>query len=199
MSFFIKINVEKTGKSKGKKSRTEREKAQITRPMPRKVTIILLGDGSVGKSCMAIRYLNNEYLDAYDPTIQDTYRKTVMIDGEPVVTEIIDTSGQDEYYSNSIESLIMKGNGFLFVYNIVIPDSLEKLDLTIQNVFQLREATVKNPKGGMVICGNKCDRSNERKIPTEDGVQLAAKYDANFFESKILFFVIKLILFLYYN
>ena len=152
--------------------------------MPRKVTILILGDGSVGKSCMAMRYLNNEYVDTYDPTIQDTFRKTVTIDGEPIVVEFIDTSGQDEYYSSSIDALIKNGNGFIFVYSVLIPDSLEKLDLIIQNVFLKKGTTAANPKAGIVICGNKCDREADRKISKETGEQFSAKYKADFFESK---------------
>ena len=151
--------------------------------MPKKAIIVLLGDGSVGKSCMITRFVNNEFLEYYDPTIQDTFRKTVTIDGEPSVVEILDTAGQEEYSSLN-EAFIMKGDGFLFVYSVTKSDSLEKLDLIIQNVFSLREMTVAEPKVGIVVCGNKCDKEDERKITKSEGVQLAEKYNADFFESK---------------
>lgn len=152
--------------------------------MPKKVTILILGDGSVGKSCMLMRYLKDEYVDTYDPTIQDTFRKTVSIGGESVDVEFIDTSGQEEYYSSSTEATIKSGDGFLFVYSILIPDSLEKLELVVQNVFLKREMTAANPTAGIVVCGNKCDRDADRKISKETGAQFAAKYKADFFESK---------------
>lgn len=158
--------------------------------MPKKVTILIMGDGSVGKSCMIMRYLNDKYVDNYDPTIQDTFKKTVTVDGEPVVVEFIDTSGQEEYYSNSIDTEIKKGDGFLFVYSILMPDSIEKLELIVQNVFLKREMTAANPTAGIVICGNKCDNEADRKVSKKTGMQFAEKYNAEFFESKIYIFAV---------
>lgn len=152
--------------------------------MSKKVIIVLLGDGNVGKSCLTTRYVNNEFLEYYDPTIQDSFRKTVTIDGDPVVVEILDTAGQEEYSSLN-EAFIMKGDGFIFVYNITKTDSLEKLNEIIQNVFQLREVNPQNSRLGLVVCGNKCDLEAERRVPKNDGAQFAAKYNADFFESKI--------------
>ncbi|OMJ08040.1 Ras-like protein 2 [Smittium culicis] len=42
--------------------------------------VVVLGDGGVGKS--------------YDPTIEDSYRKQMVIDEIPCVLEVLDTAGQ---------------------------------------------------------------------------------------------------------
>jgi GTPase KRas protein len=34
------------------------------------------------------------YLETYDPTIEDSYRKQVVIDDQPCVLEVLDTAGQ---------------------------------------------------------------------------------------------------------
>ncbi|PVU87012.1 hypothetical protein BB561_006482 [Smittium simulii] len=44
--------------------------------------VVILGDGGVGK--------------IYDPTIEDSYRKKMIIDQKPCTVEILDTAGQDE-------------------------------------------------------------------------------------------------------
>ena len=36
-------------------------------------------------------------MDEYDPTIEDSYRKQVVIDGETCLLDILDTAGQEEY------------------------------------------------------------------------------------------------------
>lgn len=42
-----------------------------------------IGSGGVGKSAICIRYIQNHFVDQYDPTIEDSYRKQVVIKGIP--------------------------------------------------------------------------------------------------------------------
>ena len=39
------------------------------------------------------------FVDEYDPTIEDSYRKQVVIDAETCLLDILDTAGQEEYRS----------------------------------------------------------------------------------------------------
>jgi hypothetical protein len=43
----------------------------------------VLGSGGVGKSSLTVRYVSNTFVDSYDPTIEDSYRKHVVIKGIP--------------------------------------------------------------------------------------------------------------------
>eukprot|EP01084_Bolivina_argentea_P007725 14500_1 len=43
--------------------------------------ILMLGGGGVGKSKLTIRYVCDNFLDEYNPTVEDSYRKMVCIDG----------------------------------------------------------------------------------------------------------------------
>lgn len=43
----------------------------------------MIGSGGVGKSAICIRYIQNHFVDQYDPTIEDSYRKQVVIKGIP--------------------------------------------------------------------------------------------------------------------
>lgn len=43
----------------------------------------MLGSGGVGKSSLTVRYVSNTFVDSYDPTIEDSYRKHVIIKGIP--------------------------------------------------------------------------------------------------------------------
>lgn len=42
-----------------------------------------LGSGGVGKSAMTIRFIQDHFVDQYDPTIEDSYRKQVVVKGIP--------------------------------------------------------------------------------------------------------------------
>lgn len=53
--------------------------------------------GSVGKSALTYSFKNNTFFEDYDPTIEDYYQKTIMVDDQFCRLEIIDTAGQNEY------------------------------------------------------------------------------------------------------
>ena len=36
--------------------------------------IVVIGPGAVGKSALTIRFIQNEFMEYWDPTIQDNYR-----------------------------------------------------------------------------------------------------------------------------
>ncbi|KAK9507858.1 hypothetical protein O3M35_007631 [Rhynocoris fuscipes] len=59
--------------------------------------LVVVGAGGVGKSALTIQLIQNHFVDEYDPTIEDSYRKQVVIDGETCLLDILDTAGQEEY------------------------------------------------------------------------------------------------------
>jgi len=64
---------------------------------PQELKLVVLGPGGVGKSSCTIRYVQNKFIEEYDPTIEDSYRKQVTVDNNPYLLEILDTAGQEEY------------------------------------------------------------------------------------------------------
>lgn len=60
------------------------------------VTILLQGPGSVGKTCLSIQFVNDVYVEEYDPTIHDSYRKVSIIDDRRCVIDIIDVHACDD-------------------------------------------------------------------------------------------------------
>lgn len=46
--------------------------------------LVVVGAGGVGKSALTIQLIQNHFVDEYDPTIEDSYRKQVVIDARPV-------------------------------------------------------------------------------------------------------------------
>ncbi|QSZ37084.1 hypothetical protein DSL72_009176 [Monilinia vaccinii-corymbosi] len=42
--------------------------------------IVVLGAGGVGKSCLTAQFVQNIWIESYDPTIEDSYRKMIEVD-----------------------------------------------------------------------------------------------------------------------
>ena len=54
---------------------------------------MLVGDTSVGKSCLIRNYLENSFSEDYEPTVLDIYRGTKNVKKKQIGIEIHDTSG----------------------------------------------------------------------------------------------------------
>lgn len=59
----------------------------------REYKIVVLGSGGVGKSALTVQFVQGVFVEKYDPTIEDSYRKQVEVDGQQCMLEILDTAG----------------------------------------------------------------------------------------------------------
>jgi len=60
--------------------------------------IVVLGSGGVGKSALTVQFIEGVFVDKYDPTIEDSYRHEVEIDGQLCKLEVLDTAGTVSTY-----------------------------------------------------------------------------------------------------
>lgn len=79
--------------------------------------MVVLGSGGVGKSALTVQFVSNTFIEKYDPTIEDFYRKEIEVDGQPCVLEILDTAGTEQFASMR-DLYIKNGQGFVVVYSI---------------------------------------------------------------------------------
>jgi GTPase KRas protein len=139
---------------------------------------VILGSGGVGKSALTIRLVSDNFYVDYDPTIEDSYRRQVMVDDEPAMLDITDTAGQEEF--NSMQDQWMRdGKGFLLVYSITSRPSFEEVSVLRDKIIRTKESD----KVPIVLCGNKCDLKDERQVQYNEGQDLASKWGIPFFET----------------
>ena len=144
--------------------------------------LVVLGAGGVGKSCLTVQFVQGIYLDTYDPTIEDSYRKTIEIDGKIFDLEILDTAGVAQFTAMR-ELYIKSGMGFLLVYSVTDKQSLDELMDLREQVLRIKDSS----KVPMVLVGNKADLTDERVISVEDGITVSTKWGrVPFYETSAL-------------
>ncbi|GFS31787.1 ras-related protein R-Ras2 [Trichonephila inaurata madagascariensis] len=79
--------------------------------------LVVVGGGGVGKSALTIRFIQSYFVVDYDPTIEDSYTKQCVIDGQVARLDILDTAGQEEF-SAMREQYMRSGEGFLLVFSV---------------------------------------------------------------------------------
>ncbi|KAL1915818.1 uncharacterized protein VTP21DRAFT_6206 [Calcarisporiella thermophila] len=135
--------------------------------------------GGVGKSALTIQFIQGHFVDEYDPTIEDSYRKQCVIDEEVALLDVLDTAGQEEY-SAMREQYMRTGEGFLLVYSITSRDSFEEISQFHQQILRVKDKDV----FPMLVVGNKCDLADERQVSQAEGRELAEeRFRCPFLES----------------
>ncbi|RFU72892.1 ras-2 [Trichoderma arundinaceum] len=158
--------------------------------------LVVLGDGGVGKTALTIQLCLQHFVETYDPTIEDSYRKQVVIDGQPCMLEVLDTAGQEEYTALR-DQWIRDGEGFVLVYSIASRSSFTRIKRFYHQIQRVKESVASSPSypGSpistanpqlpvpIMLVGNKSDRVTEREVSTQEGHALARELGCEFVEA----------------
>jgi len=140
--------------------------------------LLLIGNSSVGKSSLLVRFVDDIWEENFVPTIGVDFKlKTLDVNGKKVKLQIWDTAGQ-ERFKNITASYYRGGNGVLVVYDITDRDSFTNLTSWLieieknanKNVFKL-------------FIGNKNDLESERKVTFNEGKEFADSNGMKFIET----------------
>ncbi|ORY01328.1 ras family-domain-containing protein [Clohesyomyces aquaticus] len=163
--------------------------------------LVVLGDGGVGKTALTIQLCLNHFVETYDPTIEDSYRKQVQIDGQSCMLEVLDTAGQEEYIALR-DQWIRDGEGFVLVYSISSRSSFARIQKFHHQIQRVKESSISGSPtypgsplsaasvgvgmsgpAPVMLVGNKCDRITEREVSTQEGHALAKELGCDFVEA----------------
>lgn len=144
----------------------------------REYKLVVVGGGGVGKSCLTIQLIQSHFVDEYDPTIEDSYRKQCVIDDEVALLDVLDTAGQEEY-SAMREQYMRTGEGFLLVYSITSRTSFDEIPTFQQQILRVKDKDY----FPVIVVGNKCDLEAERAVSQQEGRVMAENFNCKFIET----------------
>jgi small GTP-binding protein len=143
------------------------------------VKILILGDTSVGKSNLMLRYTEDDFLENHITTIGFDF-KTKVVNFEDqkqskyVKLQIWDTSGQERYMAIT-KNIYAKVQGIILVFDITEIN-------TFNNIEKWLNTLKDNGEFPVVLVGNKIDLKN-RVVSYEEGKNLADEHKLCYFET----------------
>jgi len=141
--------------------------------------LVLVGDSSVGKSCLMTRFVEDRFSDIHLSTIGIDFKTvTTMLEGKIVKLHIWDTAGQ-ERFAQVTTHYYRGADGAIIVYDVSNKKSFESVENWVSAIQHA------NPDGGvsLLVVGNKNDLGEERQITRQQGQDLAKKVGAPFIET----------------
>ena len=140
-----------------------------------------MGEGGVGKTALTIQFVVGHFVEEYDPTIEDAYKRQCVVDKEVALLDVLDTAGQDEY-SAMREQYMRNGEGFLIVYSVTSRDSFERVKKFYDHILRVKEKS----SVPIVVVGTKSDLEEQRQVTAKEGKELAKELNCKFFEASSL-------------
>ncbi|KAL8271668.1 hypothetical protein Esti_004418 [Eimeria stiedai] len=139
--------------------------------------LVTVGDSGVGKSCLLMRFVQDEFEEAHVCTIGVDFRSiSTMVKGRLCTLQLWDTAGQ-ERFSGITGNYYRNADGFVLVYDATSRDSLEHLSNWIS---QIRQHHALSASSVLLLVGNKTDLEEEVVVSEEEAQQFAASIGAFF-------------------
>lgn len=141
--------------------------------------VLIIGDASVGKSSMLLRFTDDSFDEHIQSTIGVDFKvKHMDVNGKRIKLTIWDTAGQERF--RTLTSSYYRGaHGVVLVYDVTRTDSFENLEQW------LKEVQLYSPNGGenvvKLLVGNKIDL--ERTVPREQAEAWARSQGMLFLEA----------------
>lgn len=120
--------------------------------------VVFLGDTAVGKSCLAVRFVRNEFFEFQEPTIGAAFLgKNINLNDKRYKFEIWDTAGQERY--RSLAPMYYRGaKAAVIVYDITDEDTFKGAKTWVSEIKK------KSNNCLILLVGNKVDLTNNRKV-----------------------------------
>lgn len=141
------------------------------------VKAVIVGDSSVGKSDILLRFADNEFNEQSTPTIGVDFRiRSVALEDREIKLQIWDTAGQERF--RTITNAYYRGaDVILLVFDATFVDSFNN----VQNwLSEVRQSTGDGTPAFLIA--NKIDLNDSRRVDPELARKFAERHNMAYFE-----------------
>ena len=139
--------------------------------------LLFLGDSSVGKTSLLIRYTEDKFDNSLPTLGIDVKYKYLTFENKKIRLDIWDTAGQ-ERFRGIAQNYFRGAHGIIFVFDITNKETFNKLKIWMSDAKQnIRPGTE------MVIAENKIDLENKRAISKETIEEFGEKNNIEIFST----------------
>jgi len=140
--------------------------------------LLLIGNSAVGKSCLLLRFVDDNFTDSYIRTIGIDFKiKTINMDTKIIKLQIWDTAPPDRFRTTST-SYYRGANGIIIVYDVTNQESFDDVRKWVyESDGHASDSVCK------LLLGNKSDMINERVVKYETAKALADELNIPFLET----------------
>ena len=119
------------------------------------ISIIMVGDTSVGKSTLMKKFISGQFSDSLAPTLGiELYKKEITIDEKQYLYRIWDTCGQERFRSLS-KSYFRNSDGIMLLFDLNSQNSFDNLNSWF---ISIKESGAEDIP--LILVGTKCDLYN---------------------------------------
>lgn len=135
---------------------------------------LTIGDTNVGKTCMLLRFAEDEFPMNVIATIGVEYRtKHICIGNQPLQLKIWDTAGQERFHRTLSSTFYRRAHGIILVFDLNNRNSFEHVRVWMEQIQQKTEESAV-----VVLAGNKSDLT--REVDLSEAEALAQSYGVQF-------------------
>jgi len=140
--------------------------------------ILIIGDSTVGKTCLLLRFCDDNFTPSFITTIGIDFRiRRMTIDDKKVKVQIWDTAGQERF--RTITTAYYRGaHGILLVYDTTNRITFNNVSNWIKQLKYHSDGNIK-----IILVGNKCDLEDIRQVSYEEGLEKANSLGCAYFET----------------
>ncbi|KAH9930834.1 GTP-binding protein ypt1 [Fomitopsis serialis] len=140
--------------------------------------LLLIGDSGVGKSCLLLRFAEDNFTDSYLSTIGVDFKiRTIELEGKTVKLQIWDTAGQERF--RTIAAAYYRGaHGIVVVYDVTDTESFDNVKGWLTEIERYASETVKK-----LLIGNKSDLVEKKAVEYNTAQEFANQIQIPFIET----------------
>lgn len=140
--------------------------------------ILIVGDSTVGKTSVLVRYVDDVFNSEFQTTIGVDFKvSTLQIEGKIVKLQLWDTAGQDRY-RNIVSSYYRGAHGVILMFDLTSPETFSRVEEWYEESQKYLATQI--PR---LIIGNKSDLKTERAVAREDAIDLATRFGMQYIET----------------